>query len=110
MPVTLANGINIQTSDINIAILNLLVNEENVRTDLHNVYYYLELDSNLISLKTLEKNGCSFTANKRRLRVLNPNSETILKVNKVNILYTANLISKSRTEGIRANKITTINL
>src|SRR6266536_4066521 len=109
MPVTLANGINIQTSDINIAILNLLVNEKNVRTDLHNIYYYLELDSNLISLRILEKNRYFFTTNKGRLRVLNPNLETVLKTNKVNILYIVNLISKSRTEGIRANKTITIN-
>ncbi len=86
------------------------MNEENVRTDLHNVYYYPKLDSNLISLRTLEKNRCSFTANKGRLRIFNPNLETALEANRVGILYIINLISESRTEGIRANKTVIINL
>ena len=110
MSIALADGTNVQISGVDIVILNLLVNEENVRTNLHNVYYYPKLNNNLISLKTLEKNEYSFTTNKRRLRVLNPNSKTALKTNKVNTLYTANLVSKSRTKEIRANKTTTINL
>ena len=107
---TLINDTNIQANGVGIIILNLLVNEENVRTDLYNIYYYPELDSNLIFLETLEKNKYFFTTNKRRLRVLNPNSETILEVNKINTLYIVNLASKSRTEGIRANKTIIINL
>jgi len=86
------------------------VNEKNIRTDLHNIYYCPELDSNLISLETLEKNRYFFTINKGRLRVLNPNSETALKANRVGILYIANLTSESRTEGIKINKAVIINL
>ncbi len=86
------------------------MNEENVRTNLYNVYYYLKLDNNLISLEILEKNGYFFTASKKRLRVFNPNLETALEINKVNTLYTANLANESRTKGIRANKTVTINL
>ena len=106
----LTDGTNIQASGIDTAILNLLVNEENVRTDLYNIYYYPELDSNLIFLKILEKNGYFFKTNKEWLRVLNPNLKTTLKANRVDTLYIANLANKSRTEGIRTNKTIIINL
>jgi len=86
------------------------VNEENVRTNLYNIYYCLELDSNLISLGILEKNGCFFTASKGRLRVFNPNLETALEANRVSILYIVNLVSESRIKGIRINKTVIINL
>src|SRR2546423_11270485 len=67
MPVSLADGTSVQASGVGTAILNLLVNGENVRTNLRNVYYCPELDSNLISLGTLEKKGCTFTAGERTL-------------------------------------------
>jgi transposase InsO family protein len=108
MPVSLADGTSVQASGVGTAILNLLVNGENVRTNLRNVYYCPELDSNLISLGTLEKKGCTFTAGKGLLRVSNPDSETALEANRVGTLYVANLAS---TEGpIKANKAATMNL
>ena len=110
MSIALADGTNVQISGVGTAILNLLVNEKNVRTDLHNIYYCSELDSNLIFLEILEKNECFFTVSKGRLRVFNPNSETALKTKRIDTLYIINLVSESYIEGIRANKTVTINL
>lgn len=110
MPVALADGTNVIASGVGTAVLNLLVNGESVRTDLHNVYYCPELDSNLISLGTLEKKGCSFTASKGQLRVLHPNSETALEANRVGTLYVANLASENRTEVMKVHKTVTMNL
>jgi transposase InsO family protein len=113
MPVAIADGTNVQASGVGTATLNLLVNGEVIRTDLHNVYYCPELDSNLISLGTLEKNGCSFAGSKGGLRVFNPNSETALEADRVGTLYVAKLASedrKGRTKGMRANKAATMNL
>src|SRR2546423_2200346 len=105
MPVSLADGTSVQASGVGTAILNLLVNGENVRTNLRNVYYCPELDSNLISLGTLEKKGCTFTAGKGLLRVSNPDSGTAPQAKRISTLYSANLTSNKGPRN--ANKATT---
>ena len=91
MTIALADGSSILASGVGKVALNLLVDGADIRTILHDVYYCPELESNLISLGTLEKNGCSYTARNGFLQVFRSNMETALEAKRVGTLYVARL-------------------
>ena len=63
----LINRMLIRVINVEIIILNILVNSELLKQLLHEVYYMLKLDNNLLSVEYLEKKGFLFKAFNRRM-------------------------------------------
>ena len=98
MTIALVNGLSIQARGVGIVALSLLVDGADIYIDLHDVYYYPELESNLILLGTLEKKGFFYTARNGILQVFRSNLETALEANRVSTLYIARLGTQANSK------------
>ena len=81
------DGGTVYITHIEIIKLNILIGDEECRLSIRDVYYYSEMNTNLLSLRTLVSNGLSFEASKKRLIVTNDERDTIMKGELVNTLF-----------------------
>ena len=104
--IALADGSSILASGVGKVALNLLIDGADIHTVLYDVYYCPELESNLISLGTLEQNGCSYTARNGLLQVFRSNMETALEATRVGTLYVARLGTQASSNTASESRIT----
>ena len=87
---------------LNTLIINDDDNDEEYRLSIKNVYFYSEMNINLLSLDTLIRNELFFDAVKKRLIVTNDDNNIIMKDALINILFKLRL---SDAENIKIKNI-----
>ncbi len=73
----------IQIRDANIINVNIILNSNKyINAHLHDVHYYLEMNSNLLSLNVLKEKNHTFNTKNNVLRMLNSDENVVLVTNK----------------------------
>ncbi len=73
-----ADGHNIQTKSAGTIALKMLLDDKSEYVHLHNVHYFPELDSNLLSLGILEKKGFQFVGKQGFLYIIDNEEHKVL--------------------------------
>ena len=89
LDVELADGTLIRAKGVGMITLSILVGGELFQQPLHEVYYILELDNNLLSVGYLEKKGFPFEASNGRMQI-KEGKEVRLEATRVDTLYVLN--------------------
>jgi uncharacterized protein YlxP (DUF503 family) len=77
----------IQIRDVETINLEIMLNDENINVHLHDVHYYFEVNSNLLSLSELEEKHHTFNVENAILRMLNDDEDVLLVINKKRSVY-----------------------
>ncbi len=86
----------IQTRDASTINVNIILNSnEHTNVHLHDVHYYLKVNSNLLSLSVLEEKDHTFNVKNNVLNVLNSDEDVVLVVNKQRNVYVLHQFIKS---------------
>ena len=85
----LINETLIRVMSVGTITLNILINSELLEQPLHEVYYMLELNNNLLSVGYLEKKGFLFEAFNEKMQI-KEGKEVRLEATHVDMLYILN--------------------
>jgi hypothetical protein len=64
-----------------------MLNDENINVHLHDVYYCLEKNSNLLFLNVIKEKHHTFNARNAILQMLNDDEDVVLVINKQRSVY-----------------------
>ncbi len=103
--VIIRDGSQYRIYSINTFNINSFINGDYKELDLVNIYYILNIEYNLLSLGTLERNSYKFQVTNKKINILNKQGELYLSRTRIGTKYLFNLRKSLTTFKTRANPL-----